>query len=325
MQHKKCSKELYCQFLLAAQQNFTATEMADHLSNVAHDAVTRWLKGTKLTPSYLWEQAKPLIQPNEGYLIGDDTVLEKQRSENLPLAAWQYSGNKHKVVRGIGLVTLLWSTNHQHIPTDFRIYAKGQDGYTKNQHFQQMLVMAERRGLKPKAVLFDTWYASQTNLLLIHSFGWQWITQLRENRVVNRTQHLRELAIPREGLIVDLKFVGQTKIFKFIATDGDIEYWATNNIHSTSEDIRQAGALRWRIEEYHRGLKQTAGIEKCQSRTSRAQRTHIFCSIMAFLSLERLKLKTGITWYEAKRRIIHEAITTYLESPTIELAFVSNA
>lgn len=322
MNKQKCNKELYCQFLLAAQANFTATEMADHLSGIAHDSITRWLSHTKLPPALVWQQAKPLVDPKQGYLILDDSVLDKSRSAKQPLAAWQYSGACHDLVQGIGLVTLLWSQQDEHIPLDFRIYAKKHDGYTKNQHFQEMLVLAHHRGLKPQAVLFDAWYAAQINLHLIQSFNWVWITQLRKNRVVNYTQHLADIDISSKGTVVHLKFVGPTKVFKFNANNGDIEYWATNDLSLTSSDISQAGAKRWKIEEYHRGLKQTAGVERCQSRAPRAQRTHIFCSIMAFLSLEKLKLKSSQTWYQIKREIIHTAITNYLKAPTIELAFV---
>lgn len=320
-----CDKELYCQFLLAAQTNFTATELSSHLDQLSHDDVTRWLKGTKLKPSYLWEQAKPLIKPHVGYFVCDDSVIGKSRSEKLPLAAWQYSGTEHKIVRGVGLVTLLWSQLDEHIPVDFRVYAKSQDGYTKNQHFQAMLTLAHHRGLKPEGVLFDGWYASQANLVLIQSFGWTWLTRLKGNRVINRTQHLEDVHIPEGGLIVELKFVGPTKVFKFMAKDGDIEYWATNDLDLESHDIRQAGALRWKIEEYHRGLKQCTGLERCQARLPRSQRTHIFCSIIAFVSLEKLRLERSISWYQTKRQIIHEAISHYLQTPTIPLAFAENA
>nr|WP_281181168.1 transposase [Candidatus Arsenophonus triatominarum] len=33
---------------------------------------------------------------------------------------------------------------------------------------------------------------------------------------------------------------------------------------------------RWSVEVYHREVKQNCGIERCQARTSRAQRNHIF-------------------------------------------------
>jgi len=53
-QKQKCNKELYCNFLLAAQVNFTTTEMAEHLESISHDAVIRWLAKTKLPPSLIW-------------------------------------------------------------------------------------------------------------------------------------------------------------------------------------------------------------------------------------------------------------------------------
>jgi hypothetical protein len=46
-------KELYCQFLIAAQTNYTATDFATHIDTVAHDAITRFLARTKLTPMTL--------------------------------------------------------------------------------------------------------------------------------------------------------------------------------------------------------------------------------------------------------------------------------
>ena len=190
----KCNTKLYCQFLLAAQNNFTNTEMAEHLSQVEHDSITRWLSTTKLPPSLVWEQAKPLVNPKEGYLILDNSVLAKPKSDKLALAAWQYSGTRHALVKGVGLVTLLWTEHDEHIPIDFRIYAKTQDGYTKNQHFQEMLRLAGYRGFHPQAVLFDTWYASQNNINQIQELGWTWITQLRKNRVVNYTKHLEPIS-----------------------------------------------------------------------------------------------------------------------------------
>ncbi|MCZ6919807.1 MAG: transposase [Rickettsia endosymbiont of Ixodes persulcatus] len=36
---------------------------------------------------------------------------------------------------------------------------------------------------------------------------------------------------------------------------------------------------RWSIEFYHRELKQTCGIERCQARTGRAQRNHICLAV----------------------------------------------
>ena len=40
-------------------------------------------------------------------LIAEDTVLAKKRRKKIELLHYQYSGNKHDVIAGIGLVNLL--------------------------------------------------------------------------------------------------------------------------------------------------------------------------------------------------------------------------
>ncbi len=79
---------------------------------------------------------------------------------------YQYSGNEHDVIAGIGLVNLLWHdlTTVELIPIDYRIYDKDSDGKTKNTHFSEMLELAKKRGIIPEAVAMDAWYSSLDNL-----------------------------------------------------------------------------------------------------------------------------------------------------------------
>ena len=83
--------------------------------------------------------------------------------------------------------------------------------------------------------------------------------------------------------------------------------------------------MRWKIEEYHRGLKQATGIERCQARKARIQRNHILCSILAFVALEVRRLNTGTSWYQSKREIINHALAEYLKKPFIPLPQTSTA
>ncbi len=61
---KKWTKDLYCQFLLASQRNFTATQAAD-LTSVSYDAITRWLHSVKFTPNILWEHVENLVEKED--------------------------------------------------------------------------------------------------------------------------------------------------------------------------------------------------------------------------------------------------------------------
>src|SRR5947209_7819907 len=152
----------------------------------------------------------------------------------MELVSRHWSGKHREVVSGINLITLLWSDGDRHLPCDYRLFDKAKDGLTKNDHFQQMLKTAKGRGFAPGCVVFDSWYSSLPNLKLIRSLKWTWLTRLKENRLVNPDRSgnrpIKEVEISETGSIVHLKDYGMIKVFKIVAPDGDIEYWATNDL-----------------------------------------------------------------------------------------------
>ena len=200
-----------------------------------------------------------------------------------------WSGKHRKTVRGINLITLLWTDGGRKIPCDYRLYSKT-DGKTKNDHFWEMMLMARGRGFSPKYVLFDCWYASLENLKQIRDNGWLWLTRLKGNRKVTpadgRARTLDEVTIGATGTVLHLTGYGSIRIFRFDVPDGDTEWWATNDLGMDELTQRQYAEQSFAIENYHRDLKQDCGVEKCQIRSERAQRNHIGLAIRAFLRLE---------------------------------------
>jgi len=81
------------------------------------------------------------------------------------------------------------------------------------------------------------------------------------------------------------------RLFKIVATNGDIEWIITNNPGFISTQVaKQASDTRkrepgWQIEQLHRELKQLTGTEKCQCRKARAQRTHIALCYQAWVAI----------------------------------------
>jgi len=330
MNKQKCDEYLYTQFLLAAQDSYTCTELEQVApTSMAHDSPTRLLAQQKLTPKILWKNVKPHVNPDGGFLVVDDSVIDKPKMEQLGLARWQYSGAHHDIVKGIGLTSLLWtgSNSDDHIPVDYRLYDPDTDGKTKNQHFQEMAKTASFRGFKPEYVLFDSWYTSLDNLKLVRKLGWQWLGGLRKNRVVStgpqQQTNLEKLDIPVNGRIVHLRGYGQIKVFKSAPTDGRVEYYGTSNLNLTAADVERIYGKRWQIEEYHRGLKQQCGIAKCQARTDRSQRNHIWAAIHAFVILELHRKATNTSWQEAKRAIVRHAVRDYLLKPRYGMSMAS--
>ena len=328
MNPPKCNELDYIHFLIAAQTVFSSVEASKThpvTENVpAHDAYTRLLQRLPPDSQALWQEVQGCIELKGGVLIIDDSTLDKPYASKIALVTRHWSGKHGRVVQGINLISLVFAQRGSCLPCDCRLYNKAQDGLSKNDHFQQMIKTAKERGFDPELVAFDSWYASLNNLKLVRRQEWDWLTQLPSNRQVSidrsGNRAIREMLIPAEGRAVHLKGYGWIKVFKTIGTNGDFEYWATSKLDMSLQEAAFYALDAWQVEVYHRGLKQCTGIERAQFRLEVSQRNHIGLAIRAFVRLELHRLRTGVSWYEAKTSIIRSAIRAYLAHPTITLS-----
>ena len=322
MNPAKVTEYDYINFLLASSRVFTCTE-AERCSisndkSPSHDAFTRLLQRQPQNTGALWNEVKSFINPKTGYLILDDSTLDKHHSQKIELVTHHWSGNHHKVVQGINLITLLWTDGDLSIPVDYRIYNRESDGKTKNDHFSDMMTIASKRGFEPDFVLFDSWYSTVGNLKILRNLNWNFLTRLKSNRLVNPDKSgnvpINSLKIPKRGMVVHLKAYGFIRIFvKFY--DEIPQFWATNLLEMSSEERERLNKHAWKIENYHRALKQFCGVDKCQARKEVSQRSHIQFSLRVYLRLEINRVKKGISWFEIKMAIHREAVANYLNNP----------
>lgn len=157
-------------------------------------------------------------------------------------------------------------------------------------------------------MVFDAWYSSLKNLKAIRDHGWVWVTNLRKNRKVNRNVSLEDLDIPDEGEKVHLRGYGWVTVFKFVAKNSRIDYITTNMDNPTRDAVERITKARWSIEVYHRELKQTCGIERCQARTGRAQRNHICLAIRVWIDQYMKRIRDKTSFYEQGWQVIKGAI-----------------
>ncbi len=78
-------------------------------------------------------------------------------------------------------------------------------------------------------------------------------------------------------------------------------------------------AVRWKIEEFHRELKQLTGIEACECRKARIQRNHIGCAMLVWLRLKQLAYSTGRTVYQLKYGLLSNYLIQQLKHPVIAM------
>jgi hypothetical protein len=330
----------YCQYLLSSQINYTLTNLADHLETISHDRINRYLRRERLTPRLLWENVFPLIQSHEqAYIIFDDTVLDKRYSEEIELTRQQYSGNDHRILRGIGLVNCIYvhPETMQFWVIDYRLYDPDGDGKSKLDHVQEMLQsLVYYKDLPFSRVLMDSWYGTKKLMQFIDKLGKIYYCPLKKNRRVDDSGGIEDYkpiesltwtsTELEQGKIIKIKTFPQdkkVKLFRVIVSTDKTEYIATNDFTQDSiDDTQQVCAIRWKIEQFHRELKQLTGIESCQCRKARIQRNHMACAMLVWLRLKSLAYKTYQTIYQLKHGLLSNYLIEQLKRPALPMSLV---
>jgi hypothetical protein len=332
----KVTAQAYGQFLVNSPVNFTGTYFANTASGFAHDRVSDFLKHSKLTPRIIRDKALCDIPLSpHGFVMFDDTVIDKDFSFDIEMVRSQYSGNAHDVIKGIGVVTCVYYNPDlgQFYALDYRIFDPERDGQSKLDHVWDMLDSLKAKNVAYGYVLMDSWYAVAELMIHIDDHGKIYYCPLKANRQVDDSGNpdggkkaykpVSKLEWDQitleQGKIVKIKgFPGNTKVKLFCVqvSTNRTDYVATNDMTQGSADgVRKACAIRWKIEEFHRELKQTTGIEKCQARKQRSQRNHINLCMQAWMVMKTASRAAGVTIYEQKNKPLRDYVAERWRHP----------
>lgn len=333
---KKLTHWDYCQFLLVSQTNYTQTYFADHSEQLSHDRINRLMRENKLTPLELRQLVRQeLVLSENGYVLFDDTVLDKSHSFAIELVRRQWSGNAKKVIKGIGIVTCVYVNPDidRFWVIDYRIYDPERDGRSKLDHLFEMwrtIVHVER--LPFRTVLMDSWYATMKVMKAIEKADKIYYCPVKANRQVTESpdeayQRVDSLAWTdtelEKGKMVHLKKFPkghQVKLFRIVLSTQRTDYVVTNDLSQDSTDAtREESAIRWKIEQFHREAKQVTGLESCQCRSQRAQRNHIACAMLVWVHLNELAQEAQTTIYQLKQGLLSSYMRDQLRQPSISM------
>jgi Transposase DDE domain len=327
----------YCQYLLISQINYTLTNFAEHTEQFSHDALNRYLAGDQIRPRLVWENvAAQVVQTPEGYLVFDDTVVDKDFSFQIELVRRQYSGNAHGLIKGIGVVTCVYvnPTLDQFWIIDYRIYAPESDGKSKLDHVHEMLSnCVYQKQLPFRTVLMDTWYATKDAMLYIEQLGKLYYCPLKDNRQVDdaagaapycRVDSLVwSLSEQEHGKRIKIKGFPKehkVKLFRVVLSTQHTDYVVTNDLtQDDTQAAQDASGLRWKIEQFHRETKQLTGLECCQCRKARIVRNHIACAILVWVRLQQVAWQTAQTLYQVKHGLLSNYMRQQLKSPSVAM------
>jgi SRSO17 transposase len=274
-----------------------------------------------------------LIEATNGYLIFDDTVVDKSYSFKIDGVRRQYSGNAHGVVKGIGIVNLVYynAEADRYWIIDYRIFDPERDGKTKLDHVNDMLDSVERRGLSYRTVLMDAWYATVQLMTRLHKAAKLFYCPIKKNRLVDETRGQESYRAvesltwrtqdEQQGKLVKVKGFAQAtylKLFRVVVSPDRTDYIVTNDVtQSDTAEAQQESGHRWKVEQFHREEKQVTGLERCQCRLNRSQRNHLCASMLVWLCFKELAYQTKQTVYQLKHNLLSDYLKQQLRNPTI--------
>jgi len=334
-----CSLDMYTDYLISSTGPTTATGLSKLYDGaISHDQVTRLLTNSYLDSKDLWAKSKPLIRAAEqsqsvdefAVLIIDDCILEKAHTDQNAMISTYYDHSEHRYVNGLNFVSLLYELNALSLPIAVTLMEKTitewdiktnkykiRSEFTKNEYLRQMLQTAQQQ-VAYRYLLADSWYSSAENMTFVLGLDHHFIFALESSRTLALNEHDRKqgkfqaldtLTFPDKGVLtVYLRSVKQAlQVVKqvFLNKDGSqgILYLVSSDTDLTYEQITTIYKRRWKVEEYHKSLKQNTSLGASPTKTPDTQANHFYASMLAYIKLEALKIKCSIGHFRLKAQL----------------------
>jgi len=345
----KILTEFYINFLISSFGKIEMTKLSQIMGEkYTHDIFTKklLLNDEIETDKDLWRYVKPILRNYEnevdGCLVIDDTLLAKPYSKTNEVIYWHYDHTIHRNAKGVMMLNFHYTdASGISLPVGYEIVTKTEDVYdekkkkwvkkskfTKNEIMRDKLeILNFHNELKYRYILFDKWFASIENLVFVNDIlEKKFVCPLKKNRKVALSYEDKingnyvNIADVDTGdcssRLVYLKgYEDALRITKQVSKDGDDDesiylYLVTNDIDLTTDKILEIYKRRWKIEEYHKSLKQNLRIEHSPTKVETSQLNHIFLCACGFIRLEQLRLNYNMNHFAIKEKIYIQALST---------------
>ena len=329
--------DIYSDYLICQNKYATATGLSDLLSgDISHDKITKYLNSEDLGSKELWLYIKPEIRKHElnkgGVLILDDSIEEKPYTDENEIVAWHHSYAKRRHVKGINILSCLVSYGDVVLPFGYALIRKDvsfsdietrkvqrKSSISKNQHFRNLIKQSTENKVLFEHILADNWFGSKENMEFIESLGKKFIIGIKSNRIIALSCKDKKLGKFQQISSLDMQDGESKKVWLkgvsfevllikkvFINEDGStgILYLASNDTEHDAAYLYEIYQKRWRIEEYHKSIKENTSLAKSPTKKVRSQANHIFASIVAFCKLEIIKVATATNHFAIKYKLL---------------------
>jgi len=337
--------DIYSDYLISSFSYTTATGLSSMLDNqISHDQITRFLAAREYSAKDLWKLVKPIIreiESEDGCLLFDDTIEEKEYTDENDIIAWHFDHSEGRSVKGINILSQIYCNNSGSVPISFEIVKKDQKfvdretgrkkrraSINKNEYFRSMFKISVNNAVKFKYALADVWFSSKENMEMVIEDGKYFIFAIKKNRTVAETKEDKLKGKFKSVESLELE-EGETKrcflkgmetevlIAKQVFTNQDgsigILYLATNDLTLDFDHLTTIYQKRWKVEEYHKSIKANTGLSKSPTKTVVTQSNHFFASIYSYVKLERLSCAVKLNHFALKSKLYIKALSVSFE------------
>jgi DDE superfamily endonuclease len=315
----------------------TCTNLSTVLDNkYSHDDFSRLLKQSTIDSKFLWQESKVYVRElscsnSLNVLVIDDCIQEKIWSDESELICWHFDHTKQRSVKGVNFISSLLVCDDVSIPVGVEFIKKNiittnfktskqqrKSSKTKNELFREMVSSANER-MSIDYVAADSWYSSAENMNALHcNEQLKFVMAIKSNRKIALSKEAKfagqylgieslELKdTPQEIWLKELDF--PLLLLKQVFKNGDDVigeiYLVTNDLNLDANKMTTIYKKRWKVEEYHKSLKQNAAFAKSPTHTIKTQTNHFIASILAFMKYEVLKIKHHTNHFALKSKIM---------------------
>jgi hypothetical protein len=308
------------------------------LSSLGYDSKSLWQSVKPLVRAH---------ESDDACLVFDDCIIAKPHTDESDLICWHWDHTVNQNVKGINLLSAFYVTQKEgatapvRLPVMFNLILKPilcfliatkkavrKSLLTKNEQMQSMIEQCIHNQLKFKYILADSWFSSTDNMHFIAKKKKFFIFDLKDNRLAILADQVSDKPNKKSlwTNITSLPILDNTPV-KVWLKDMDFPVLITKHIFKNEEEKKTGVAFlvsndlsltdsnfgilykkRWSVEEYHKSLKQNASIAKSPTRTITTQTNHLYCSILAYVKLEKIKFQTKFNHFEIKAKIYIQAL-----------------
>lgn len=226
---------------------------------------------------------------------------------------------------------------------------------TKNELARAMVWKLVRRGLKPRSVLFENWYASTENLAFFKRLDLRFVTRSKHNfkveyegrqmavsqvaATVKKANYHYYAALGARARSFQVKRGGRLFLLGVIKDDrsqeaGRTKYLLTDDLSLSTREVVEGYRRRWPIEVFFRDCKQLLGMTACEARTPEAIISHFVLVCVAYTLLQLFKPQTAkphpsvcTIKHELTALVMipakHDGLVAYRQSPNGQLSKVN--